>query len=1242
MSIYGLIPKPEGATWTDDQWSAITARGDNLLVAAAAGSGKTAVLVERLIRMVGDETNPIDVDRLLVATFTKAASEEMRHRIREALEKKLASEGESEHIARQLALLPRASITTLHAFCMDIVRRNFVEVGLDPNFRIGNEIEIELLRQDVLETVLEQYYANNDAAFYAFVESFTSDRSDSKIYELILELHTFSQSHPWPEHWLRTSLAPFKKAAEESISVDEKLQFWTGILLDSLKLELESARGDLQLALQICMQEAGLGAYVQKLADELGMLDPLLEAAFNEDWEVCGESFAAINWGRLPSVKKDEVDEATKNQVTGLRDGVKKALSKIQTDWFGRSAEEHAQDITKTVPILEVLIDLTLDFAKAYEAAKREKAIVDFNDLEHYTLHILRDASSTPEKLLPSAVAKEYQERFAEVLLDEYQDTNQVQEAIVQLLSKTAPGNRFMVGDVKQSIYRFRLAEPGLFLKKYEQYEQINALSGNDGGVRIDLARNFRSRRQVVDGINFIFRQLMQPEVAEINYDDAAELKLGATYPEATHNCEVVLIQDGVQELSYEEEDEEELVATATEDEQVLLSKTQKEARFVANRIHEYMEQGFEVYDGKAKSNRKLQYRDIVILVRSPRSVAPVFEEELKLAGIPCYAELNTGYFAAVEVETMVSLLHVVDNPNQDIALAAVLRSPLYGLTTEQLAQIRVAAPKGSFYEAVLVRAQEDALLQRMLTQLERWRDQARSVPLSEFLWSVYRETGYYDGVGGWSGGVQRQANLRALIDRAKQFEASSYRGLFRFLRFIERLRESGSDLGTAQAISEREDVVRIMSIHKSKGLEFPVVFLSGVSKKFNEADMRVPFMMHRELGFGPKAIDPVRRISYPTLAHQAIGQKMRKEMLAEEMRILYVALTRAKEKLIITGTVGDSTKQIEKWARFLSVSELQLPQAALFKGRSYLDWLGPALIRHPHAKVWRDQVGATAMNLRGEDPSEWTMTFVSETASVGTQQALQIDPTLLAALRKAEPLPTREPVDAALIRQLNWQDPEHKASTVYAKISVSELKRMTEDPTPGDELVPPPMQVKLDRPKFLQEFKLTPTERGTAYHTVMQHMPFEMGGLQIPSFMDNLVSQQLLTEAQRQRVDAEHLQTFVKSPLYTQLAQADAVYRELPFSLGIPAGELHPELSGDSATKPILMQGVIDCLFEIDGNLHLLDYKTDRVTTTPADIGERYRKQLELYARAIEQMTGRKVAQRILYLFDGGHTITV
>ncbi|WP_231571588.1 UvrD-helicase domain-containing protein [Gordoniibacillus kamchatkensis] len=1176
----GVPPKPADATWTDDQWAAIAVRGADLLVAAAAGSGKTAVLVERIIRRITDERDPLDVDRLLVATFTNAAAAEMRHRIREALEKELLRQPSSAHLRRQLALMGRASITTLHSFCLEVVRRYEQLAGLAPGFRIANETEAELLRQDVLEEMLERHYAaaEEGGLFWRTADAFGGEKSDAGFHALIQKLYDEARSHPYPEHWLRSaanrfgprpagseaavgrgavatvaveaakdaeagilgaveaskdaglgmagaierqsdawdgvqdesnappdpefgrmdgraalteagglveSAAPadagagkavaeleagLAEAAAASVVAEESaalaaraeqapdwplelpsLALWQQSLLGDMKLELEGAGALLQQAIDTAEAPGGPYPYAGTLRDDLSVVSQLLDAA-GSGWEALVGAFGAVSFGKLKPCKGDDIDKELQEHVKELRGQAKDQVSRLQEELFGRTPEQFALELAALAPIVHTLVDLVVEFGEMYSQAKESKGLVDFGDLEHCCLRVLRDPQSTPERLLPSAAAHAYREQFAEVLLDEYQDTNRVQEAIVTLISRSAPGNRFMVGDVKQSIYRFRLAEPGLFLEKYQSF----TATGAGPGRRIDLARNFRSRKEVVRAVNFVFTQTMHGAVGEIDYDERAELVYGAGYAEpegAEWPVEALLLEkaegaapSGGDAGGESEGDFSGEAADAGEqDEKLELETAQLEARAVAVRVQELLGAGgrppMQVYDKSLKAFRDVSYRDIVILLRATQQWAPVFIEELKLYGVPAYAELSTGYFAATEVEVVMSLLHVIDNPYQDIPLAAVLRSPIVRLTAEEMAQLRLADRSGSFYEAVRQYARgdkddaqwaaagggemaassavpdigrtkvtaeaepengeaaesnsaadegetavfsavtgigmpmtaaddEDAApiaagniqenggnaslrrrVRRFLAKLEEWRKEARQGALPELIWRLYRETGYFDFVGGLPGGQQRQANLRALYDRARQYESTSLRGLFRFLRFLERMRDSGGDLGTARALGEQENVVRIMSIHKSKGLEFPVVFVAGLGKMFNRSDANEPFVTHKELGFGPRYVDAELRAGYPTLPALAIQRRMKRELLAEEMRVLYVALTRAREKLILLGTAPSAEKLLRKWSRTLEQPERKLPEHELAKARCYLDWIGPALLRHPQAQ---------------------------------------------------------------------------------------------------------------------------------------------------------------------------------------------------------------------------------------------------------------------------------------------------
>ncbi|WP_326998786.1 helicase-exonuclease AddAB subunit AddA [Cohnella kolymensis] len=928
--------KPDASRWTDEQWTAIAADGSNLLVAAAAGSGKTAVLVERIISRIADEQRPLDVDAMLVATFTKAAPAEMKERIRHALDEALHRDPDSRHLRRQLALLPRASVTTLHSFCLEIVERYAPLIELDPGFRMANETDAELLRMDTLDELFEERYENEgeSGALAQLADHFGGERSDEPLHRLVLELHEFAGSHPWPEYWLQQMSKQFQEAEAESLLQS----LWVKSLRDDAALLLQGTLHLLRSALRICHEPAGPEPYIDTIFADIDGLEKAADAFDKGAWTDWQTAVSAIAFGRLKPCKGDDYDPLLQDRVKSLRDATKKAAAKLAEEWLVRSPEQYAAELRDLAPSMSQLSELTAEFGRRYEHAKRAKGLLDFGDLEHYALRILRDPSSTPEHTVPSAAALNFRERFSEIYLDEYQDTNEVQEAIVSLISTVQPGNVFMVGDVKQSIYRFRLAEPGLFLEKYRTYETADpaAHSGSMSGVaglRIDLARNFRSRREIVNGVNHVFRLIMREPVGEMNYDGAAELIYGEGYPDAgtpnPYAVEMILLDSaGTTDTAEEPPQGGEAADDSAPDENTEVEDAetaQLEARCIAAEIRRLMgtddkeSMPFAVYDGKSKLHRPVQYRDIVILLRAVSAQAPVFLDELKAAGIPAYADLATGYFAATEVDVMLSLLAIIDNPHQDIPLAGVLRSPIVGFTAEQLAQVRLSRRSGSFWEALNAASEsvQDAspdgfreTAAGFVSKLEGWRDFARREPLGDLLWMLYRETGYYDFVGGLPGGVQRQANLRALVNRATQYEKSSrFRGLFRFLRFLGRMRDSGADLGAARALGESENVVRIVSIHRSKGLEFPVVFAAGLGRGFNKRDLNGMFLKHKKLGFGPKVVEKETRVTYPTLPQLAIRRKMAAEMLAEEMRVLYVALTRPKEKLILVGTSKDAAK---------------------------------------------------------------------------------------------------------------------------------------------------------------------------------------------------------------------------------------------------------------------------------------------------------------------------------------------
>ena len=1405
----GLPEKPPSSKWTDSQWRAVVRRGRNLLVAAAAGSGKTAVLVERIIRRVSDEEEPVDVDRLLVATFTKAAAAEMRQRIGEALEKALYGMPDSAHLKRQLSLLNRASITTLHSFCIEVIRRYFHTINLDPGFRVADDTEASLIRQEELESLLEERYgeAPEGDPFWTLADWYGGDRSDAALLALVERLYEASRSHPFPDRWLADMCGMFRaeagdmtgdrdsgmtsgKSGEEGLDRLEGHPWFVSLLKD-VALELDGAGAILGEALELCGQPGGPAPYASNLEEELRMVSTAA-AAGQKGWAPLYEAFGAVAFGRLKPVKGDTADKELQERVKELRSTAKDKLQRLREELFVRTPEEYMAELVRLAPVVDELCKLTTEFAERYSAAKREKGLLDFADLEHMCLSILgKPADGDGTELVPTAAALAYREQFVEVMLDEYQDTNLVQETIVGLISRPLPGNRFMVGDVKQSIYRFRLAEPGLFLAKYKEYRP-GETEASGPGERIDLARNFRSRRQVVDAVNVLFRRMMRTAVAEMDYDRDAELVYGAGFAEheevidgafagasrPDYAAELVLVDksgpeaegaaggrsteadsfsDGEEDFSGGAAGGEGTDGAAAknpwETEREELETAQLEARYIGSRIRALtgMDGGaaFPVAE-RDGSRRPARFRDVVILLRATRGWAPVFMEELALMGIPAYADIDTGYFSATEVETMLSLLKVIDNPRQDIPLAAVLRSPLVGLSADELAQIRLAERQGDYYgamEAWFKQVEEErrshaadenpapspillpygvsaggtayretaasaddrrnmeglaGKLEQFRKRLSIWRRDAVQGELSALIADIYRETGYFDYVGGLPGGIQRQANLRALYDRARQYEKTSFRGLFRFLRFVERMRENGGDLGTARTLGEQEDIVRIMSIHKSKGLEFPVVFVGGTAKGFNMMDLNGAFLIHKELGFGPRYKDEELQAVYPTLPQLAIRRRLRMETLAEEMRVLYVALTRAKEKLVLVGTVPSATKRFEAAGGLRAGGEdtgfggangepdasagapfgtradayaffgtdqqdaqstPPLPDYMLASARSYLDWVLPAVVAE----------GAVTAPWRVSAVHADTLSGISAAVD---ENAGGFADKLMEAVRTLEPMPVPVPDGALreeLGRRLEWKYPNPAAGSILTKTSVTELKRLeakrilsitdAEEGTAGLGLWLPLQEGKVwapaggagteggsgesllyRTPRFRKSRKLTAAETGVLYHTAMQHMPLDGSGPppDIGGELDRLAEAGFITPSDREVLDGGVIAAFFATDVGRRLSLSKDVRRELAFTLGMEAGELYPDCAPEAAGELVLLQGIIDCLFEDgDGRLVLLDYKTDRTKgRTDKELAERYRVQLKLYERAVTDIWGRKPDELAVYFFDESRLI--
>jgi len=1272
--------------WTPEQFDAITSRDGRLLVAAAAGAGKTAVLVERIIRRITDPVEPVDVDRLLVVTFTNAAAAEMRERIGLAINRALEGEPGTAQLRRQLALLQRANISTMHSFCLELIRQHFYRLELDPVFRVADEAEAALLQLDVLEELFENRFAAEDQLFLALVDCYGGQQGDTGLQELVLELHKFSRSTPYPGEWLGQLPEWFNLPGD---TAGDDLP-WFNILKESIQIELHGVRGLLEQAMLLTGQPGGPQPYLATLQEDLLLLDDLAKACVI-NWDKLYRQFNAVVFSKLANCKKGTADEALKKTVQKLRNTAKDRVQKIQRRYFNRPAERLLQELRQMTPLMGTLTELVGQFDEHYRQAKKTRGVVDFNDLEHYALQILQEmpdaagasgnVAANHNGLRPSSVALELRGRFAEVLVDEYQDINAVQETILSLLTGDGgPGcpRLFMVGDVKQSIYRFRLAEPGLFMEKYQRFA-----AGDSAGRLISLSRNFRSREVIIDAVNFIFRQIMSPTVGEMVYDTRAELVYGAEYPVSPG---AAVKQDGMDMASPgallareavelhvidlaagraatgadEEESAADLEAApggGNESEEDL-DALQLEARTVAQRISRMVEEGYLVYDdrGEQKGYRPLTYRDVVVLLRATTGRANVFVEEFGRLGIPAYAELNTGYFEATEVETMLALLKVIDNPRQDVPLAAVLRSPLAGFNSEALAQIRLYGGPGDFYDAVVLSTLEGpeelaGPLTQFLQRLENWRTMARRGSLAELLWTLYRETGYYDFVGGLPGGSQRQANLRALYNRVQQYEATAYRGLFRFMRFIERIRDNSGDMGAARALSENENVVRIMSIHKSKGLEFPVVIVAGLGKKFNLRDLNKSVLMHRNLGLGPQLVDAEQRVAYPTVAKLAVHDKLRAEALAEEMRVLYVAMTRAREKLILVGAVRRLQECSSRWCAVADQTQTQLPAWLTAGALNCLDWLCPALSTHRDGAPLRELAGKS-VNANGSgtaaiggEISSWQVIIWDSPARQQQAEALPAA-AQMEQVRRLELVQEASPMAGQVEARLNWRYPYLGWQGLPARATVTGLKNML-GATAGDV-----QQQERDfhsslavRPLFVQKSsELTAAERGQALHLVMQLLDLQ-GKLEPEGIKEQiaiLVEQEKLSRAQAAVVQPETVARFWGGALGQRILQSSQVYRELPFTLALPAQQVYQLVTKNCAsTETVLVQGIIDCLAVEGEGLLLVDYKTDRYTPgTLRQIARRYSSQLDLYIRAAEQIGGRRVTAAYFYMFYGGDTL--
>lgn len=1231
--------------WTKEQEKVINLRNRSLLVSAAAGSGKTAVLVQRIISMVTDKAEPLDIDRLLVVTFTNAAAAEMRERVSVAIENALEQEPYNQHLQRQLTLVHNAQITTIDSFCIRILRDHFHKIDLEPGFRIADEGELKLLREDVCEAVLEEFYQKADPEFFRFADSYSGAKNDLQIKEMILKLYNYAESYPWPKEWLETCVQQYEAANEAEL--EEKS--WIRDFLSYLDVRIEDLITAQKKLLELTQEPDGPYMYEASIADDLRQLENLRKCEHFSQWQ---EAVSSIDFKNIGRSGKYEGSVAKKNAVMSGRKRMKDQIDKWKKTIFATPLEVQLERLTQTSKMVRVLVTLTQAFSDRFYEEKQKKNMLDFSDVEHNALRVLVN----PETKELTETALEYQQQYREVMIDEYQDSNYVQETLLTAVSGVKNGNEnlFMVGDVKQSIYRFRLARPELFMDKYHRFS-----TEESSRQRIDLHRNFRSRREVVEAVNDIFYPLMEKDLGNVAYDAEAALYAGAEYPdyENADCCKPEFLLVPSQESGME--------------------RREQEAAAVAGRIRELVE---------TQEIPGITYKDIVLLLRSMSGWAETYQKVFEQEGIPLIVASKTGYFSATEVQTVLSLLRVLDNPYQDIPMAAVMKSYFGKFTSEELAQIRAESPGMPFYQCVeqftsseeqqkeeqiadtnVVEAEKqqkeepisdtDAVEAEILPQekenenvsdqrshlaekiiafqemLQNFRQRIPYTPIHRLLQEILDETGYRNYVAALPAGEQRRANLDMLMEKAVAYEQTSYHGLFHFIRYIDRLMKYDVDYGEAEIVSEQENAVRLMSIHKSKGLEFPVVFVCGMGKQFNEQDLNSNMIFHPEFGIGLKWFDCEKRTKANTLIHQIFAMEAKKENLGEELRVLYVALTRAKEKLILAGTC-----KLPEEGQYSGFSrEEKVSFSTRYDAKSYWDWVMPVLgMENPDYRyvIWDEA------RMQQEEQRKLQDTALEHR-------------TLLVALQNVSEIELTQ-----LKETFSWEYAWKEEGTHKQKVSVSELKHRameersesaeqtlnTAQPLFPDEIATPYV------PRFVQEAK---ENAGALYGTMVHRFLECLDFAGLPDFAEEkqglyFVKQQIdalcalgrMQEADAKRLNWKQLLGFLQSDTAKRMrvaAEQGTLEREKPFVMSVPANLVWEESRPE---EEVLIQGIIDVFWEEADGIVLLDYKTDHVDNAQ-ELVHRYKKQLELYADALSRFSGEKPVKEILiYSFALAETI--
>lgn len=1225
-----LPTKPANEIFTDKQWQSIFDGGDNLLVAASAGSGKTAVLVRRVIEKIRSGLN---INELLIVTYTEAAASEMKERIQTALQEAVNLDAAmQQHYAKQLTLLPTANISTLHAFCLRVVQRFYYVIDLDPRFRmLTDETETLLLKEEVWEMLRDGYYKNdqeeNQDLFYRLTANFSNDRSDAGLTDLIFSLYEFARVNPNPEQWLKDLVSAYQ------VEHLEESTLYQDVMKPLIEKNLHDSYTAYQSAIVLAEGEEAFKKLQDLLRKEFEVAKKLAQLFSGSRLQEFYQELQLLRFDRFSGSRKAEFKE-TSDEIKRYRDAAKASLLEIKEQYFATEPNEQVHLMQEAAVFVGALAEIEANFIKAYSKRKRTEGLVDFNDLEHFAYAILTKISENGTQEASSY----YRSLFKEVLVDEYQDVNRLQEAILENLRTPdgQKGNLFMVGDVKQSIYSFRLADPTLFIEKYEAY------ADEDGGRRIILAENFRSRKEVLDFTNLIFSQLMDRSVGQITYDEEAMLVNGyQDFPDdASFKPELLVFEKG-----------EHFDSEAIED------KTDGELYLTALKIRELHDSGFQIYDKKDKIMKPIKYQDIVLLTPTKKNNLVILDI-FKQLGIPLEVNDAQNYFQATEIQTILSLLQLIDNPYQDIPLAAVLRSPIVGLTEKELAEIRIIDRENSYYQAVKEYAllREDALTEKLtsfLEQMTRWRKTARREAISELLWQIYDETAYLDYVMGLPSGKQRHANLLALVERAKTYESSSFRGLYQFMRFIEKMREKDKDLAEPLVDSE-EDAVKVMTIHASKGLEFPVVFLLDSTKTFNMQDLRERYVFDEKAGIGIKYLDQDLRVLHDTMPYEAIKQIKLQKLLSEEMRKLYVALTRAEQKLYIVGSYKDQAAMINSWRKNADSRRLVLDEKLrLSMGGSFMDWIGMSLFRHPKMDMYQNEYPHAKMNYLETHPGDFAIT---------TATLSEIEEQLAKIIVRPSQETSHDTVLAGDAKKLKerlefeYAFPQATHTTSYQ--SVSEIKRIFEDPdnqsegqmllTPQDttvEAIYRYTQEELAKPNFLQKKQPTGADIGTATHTLLQLLSLDQVPTKenIQELIDQLVRKRLLLPEVAEKIDVKQIIDFFKTSLGQELlTNNERVHREEPFAMLLPADQIFTRY--DQTNDEILIHGIVDGYIEYDDHLVLYDFKTDYVGSQKnvKNIVERYIGQLRLYKDALEKSLEKPVDHTYLVLLRNNQIVEV